>query len=122
MQTHYRTCNICEALCGIEIVHDGQEIISIKGDEQDPLSRGHICPKAVALKDFYDDEDRVRSPLKKTENGFVEISWEEALNITASKIKEIQAAYGDSAVGIYLGNPNAHNMGCLLYTSPSPRD
>lgn len=118
MQTHYRTCNICEALCGIEIVHDGEEIISIKGDEQDPLSRGHICPKAVALKEFYFDEDRVRAPLKKTENGFVEISWEEALEITTSKIKEIQAKHGDHAVGIYLGNPNAHNMGNLLFMRP----
>ena len=53
IQTHYRNCNICEALCGLEIKYKGKEIISIKGDKNDPLSRGHICPKAVALQDFY---------------------------------------------------------------------
>lgn len=115
MQTHYRTCNICEALCGIAIEHEGENIISIKGDKKDPLSRGHICPKAVALKDFYLDEDRLRTPLKKTVNGFVEITWEEAFETTVSKIKEIQGKYGNNAIGSFLGNPNVHNMGNTLF-------
>ncbi len=118
MPTHYRTCNICEALCGIAIEYEGENITSIKGDEKDPLSRGHICPKAVALKDFYLDEDRLRSPLKKTADGFIEISWEEAFEITVTKIKEIQAKYGDNSVGSFLGNPNAHNVGNLLFMRP----
>ncbi len=118
MQTHYRTCNICEALCGIAIEHEGENIISIKGDKNDPLSRGHICPKAVALKDFYFDEDRLRSPLKKTADGFEAISWEEAFDITVSKIKEIQEKHGDNAVASFLGNPNAHNVGNLLFMRP----
>jgi len=118
MPIHYRTCNICEALCGITIEHEGENIISIKGDPKDPLSRGHICPKAVALKDFYLDEDRLRSPLKKTTNGFEEITWEEAFEITTNKIKEIQSKHGDNSVAVFLGNPNAHNMGNLLFMRP----
>ncbi|MEL6720950.1 MAG: molybdopterin-dependent oxidoreductase [Bacteroidota bacterium] len=118
MNTHYRTCNICEALCGIEIKYEGQKSISIQGDKKDPLSRGHICPKAVALQDFYEDEDRLRQPLKKTENGFEAISWEEAFDITITKIKEIQAKNGADSVGIFLGNPNAHNLGNQLYMRP----
>jgi len=118
METHYRTCNICEALCGIEIKHEGENIISIKGDEKDPLSRGHICPKAVALKDFYLDEDRLRFPMKKTTDGFEEVSWEEAFEFTVTKIKSIQEKHGDNAVGVFLGNPNAHNMGNQLFLRP----
>ncbi len=118
MQTHYRTCNICEALCGIEIQHEGEKIISIKGDPKDPLSRGHICPKAVALQDFYHDEDRLRNPLKKTEKGFVEISWEEAFDYTVSRIKQVQEEHGMNAVATFLGNPNAHNVGNLLFMRP----
>jgi len=118
MQTHYRTCNICEALCGIEIQHEGEKIISIKGDEKDPLSKGHICPKAVALQDFYHDENRLRHPVKKTPNGFVEITWEEAFSTTVSKIKTIQKIHGDNAVGAFLGNPNAHNLGNNLFMKP----
>ncbi len=118
MKTHYRTCNICEALCGIEIKHEDGKIISIKGDDKDPLSRGHICPKAVALQDFYSDEDRLTEPLKKTVNGHVQISWDEAFEITVEKIKAIQTKHGPNAVATFLGNPNAHNVGNLLYLRP----
>ncbi|MFT7034890.1 MAG: putative molibdopterin-dependent oxidoreductase YjgC [Cyclobacteriaceae bacterium] len=38
-QKHYRTCNLCEAMCGLEIVHRDKEIISIKGDKDDPFSK-----------------------------------------------------------------------------------
>ena len=116
IQTHYRTCNICEAMCGIEIKHQGKEILSIKGDKNDPLSQGHICPKAVALQDFYKDKDRLRSPIKKTANGeWEEISWEEAIDTVVSKIKKIQEKHGKNALGTYLGNPNAHNLGNILF-------
>lgn len=114
-QTHYRNCNICEAMCGLEIKYDGKKILSIKGDKEDPFSRGHICPKAIALQDFYYDKDRLRHPVKKTDNGFVEISWEEALDLVADKIKSIQAKYGNNAVATYLGNPNVHNLGNQLF-------
>ncbi len=108
MKTHYRNCNICEALCGLEIEYEGDKIHSIKGDKNDPFSRGHICPKAIALQDFYEDKDRLRHPVKKTKKGFVEISWEEAYEIVTTKIKGIQAKYGNDSVATYLGNPNAH--------------
>lgn len=121
MNTHFRNCNICEAMCGLEIKHEGDKIISIKGDKKDPFSRGHICPKAVALQDFYHDEDRLRHPVKKTVNGFEKISWEEAFDFTADKIKEIQAAHGDNAVAMFLGNPNAHNFGNQLFLRPFAR-
>ena len=79
MQTHYRTCNLCEAMCGLEIKHDESGIISIKGDKNDVLSRGHICPKAVALQDLYFDKDRLKTPLKKTPAGWEKISWKKHL-------------------------------------------
>ena len=99
IKTHYRTCNICEAMCGIEIQYRDKEILSIKGDKKDPLSRGHICPKAVALQDFYYDKDRLKVPLKRTSDGWKEIGWEEALDEVAQQIKNIQEKYGVNAFG-----------------------
>ena len=63
--THYRACHLCEAICGLVIQTEGEEIVSIKGDPNDPLSRGHICPKAIALKDIHEDPDRLRRPVKR---------------------------------------------------------
>jgi anaerobic selenocysteine-containing dehydrogenase len=39
-------------MCGLEIKTEGKQVKTIKGDKLDPFSRGHICPKAVALKDL----------------------------------------------------------------------
>lgn len=117
-QKHYRTCNLCEAMCGLEITHREKEIISIKGDKDDPFSLGHICPKALALKDIYEDKDRLKKPVKKTADGWQEITWNEAYEIVAGKIVEIQTKSGSSSVGIYNGNPVVHNSGTML-SAPS---
>ena len=118
VQTHYRTCNLCEAMCGLEIKHNGNDIFSIKGDKKDSLSRGHICPKAVALQDLYHDKDRLKTPLKKTPTGWQEISWSEAYDEVASKLKAIQKKYGRNAVGSYRGNPTVHNIGLMAFGAP----
>lgn len=117
-QKHLRTCNLCEAMCGIEITHDQGQILSIKGDPQDPLSKGHICPKAVALQDLHEDPDRLKYPLLKTPDGWEQISWDNAFNEVASRIRNIQAKHGNNAVGIYVGNPTIHNMGSMLTLLP----
>jgi anaerobic selenocysteine-containing dehydrogenase len=114
-QTHYRNCNICEAMCGLEIKHQGTDILSIKPDKKDPFSRGHICPKAVALQDFYADPDRLKTPIRRTDTGWEEISWEEALEEIGTNIRRIQAGHGADALGIYMGNPNAHKLGNGLF-------
>jgi anaerobic selenocysteine-containing dehydrogenase len=121
-QTHYRACHLCEAICGLVIETEGEKILSIKGDKNDPLSRGHICPKAVALRDLHEDPDRLRQPLKRTqnaagENQWQEISWDEALDTTAAKLVEINDRDGVNAIGIYMGNPTVHNYGMMTHQS-----
>lgn len=101
-------------MCGLKIEHDGQNVLSIKGDEQDPFSKGHICPKAVALQDLYTDPDRIRTPLERTENGWQPISWKDALDKAAAGIQRVQHQHGKNALGVYLGNPNVHNLGGML--------
>ena len=113
---HYRTCNLCEALCGLEIEVENNRAVAIRGDKKDVFSKGHICPKAVALKDIHEDPDRLKFPLKKTDDGWKEISWAEAIEYTAKKLSEIQTKYGVQAIGVYQGNPSVHNLGTSLYS------
>ena len=112
---HYRSCNLCEAICGLVIEHENGEILSIKGDSDDPLSKGHICPKAIALQDIYNDPKRLRKPIKKTSNGWQEISWQEAYNEAGNKIKQLQKEFGNDAIAFYQGNPTVHNYGSILF-------
>ncbi|GFD94392.1 oxidoreductase [Alteromonas sp. KUL156] len=114
-QLHYSTCTLCEAMCGIEVATKGQQILSIKGDKDNPFSQGHICPKASALKDLYDDPDRLKRPVKRVDDTWQEITWDDAFDLVANKLHHIQQAHGNNAVGVYLGNPNAHNMGSILF-------
>ena len=114
-QTEFRSCNLCEAICGLSIEHDGSKVISIKGDKEDPLSRGHICPKAIALQDIHADPDRLKTPMRRTESGFEPISWDDAFDLVESKLTEIRKQHGDDSVALYLGNPTVHNSGALLF-------
>jgi len=114
-RTHYIACNLCEAICGLEIKLEDGQIRSIKGDKKDPVSKGHICPKAVALQDIYHDPDRLRVPIKKTQNGWQQISWEQAFDEVTDALKRIQHQHGKNAVAIYLGNPTVHNLDAMLF-------
>jgi anaerobic selenocysteine-containing dehydrogenase len=116
--THYRTCNLCEAMCGVEVEIDGEEVVSIRGDERDVFSRGHVCPKATALKDLYDDPDRLKQPVRRVGDRWEPISWDEAFDEVVDRILNIQEEHGRDAVGVYLGNPNAHNFGTLVFGPP----
>ncbi|AKQ69230.1 Formate dehydrogenase-O, major subunit [Myxococcus hansupus] len=114
-QVHYRTCNLCEAMCGLRIELDAGRITSIRGDASDPFSRGHLCPKALALQDLHEDPDRLRTPLRRTATGWEPVSWEVALEETARRLHAIQQEHGRDAVGSYLGNPNVHNLGNMMF-------
>ena len=112
--THFRTCTLCEAMCGLRIEHDGARILSIAGDVDDPHSRGHICPKGYALQDLHNDPQRLRTPMRRVGEQWLPIGWDEALDEVAARLVQIQAAHGRDAVAGYWGNPTAHNLGLLL--------
>jgi anaerobic selenocysteine-containing dehydrogenase len=112
---HYRNCNICEAICGVEIVVRDEQQLDIRGDKDDPFSRGYICPKAVALQDFHYDKDRLKQPVRRTANGWEPIAWDEAFAEVAGNLKRIRAQHGRDALATYLGNPSVHNYGVILF-------
>ena len=114
-KTHYRACNLCEAICGLEIKTQGDQVLSIKGDKNDPLSRGYICPKGVAMQDIYSDPNRLRKPVKKHGDSWVEISWQEAFDSVAKKLVAVQEQHGQNAVAFFAGNPNVHNYGSMTH-------
>ena len=116
--THYRTCHLCEAMCGVAIeVQDGH-IQSIKGDADDPLSQGYICPKAVAMQDLHEDPERLRKPVRRTAEGWQEMEWDEAFDLVADRLHQVREEHGRNSIGAYLGNPNVHNHGALIAGLP----
>ncbi|MGZ4468897.1 MAG: molybdopterin-dependent oxidoreductase, partial [Nocardioidaceae bacterium] len=95
-------------------LEDGR-VTSVRGNPEDPLSRGHICPKAVALQDVYDDPDRLRRPVRRTADGWAEIGWDEALDLVATQLARTVNEHGRDALAIYLGNPSVHSLGSMTH-------
>jgi anaerobic selenocysteine-containing dehydrogenase len=112
---HYRNCHLCEAICGIEISVETDGRLNIRGDKNDPFSRGYICPKAVALQDIHSDKDRLRHPVRRTFQGWERIGWDEAFDEVAQNLKRINATHGKNSIATYLGNPTVHSYGAMLF-------
>jgi anaerobic selenocysteine-containing dehydrogenase len=116
--TRLTCCNLCEAICGLELTLEQGKVTGIRGNPDDPLSRGYICPKGVALADVYDDPDRLRRPIRRLGDEWVEISWDEALDRVADALSTTLETHGRNSVGVYLGNPNAHALGSATHALP----
>lgn len=117
IKTVYRACHLCEAVCGLQIQVQGDKVLSIRGDDENPFSKGYVCPKSTALQDIHEDPDRLRKPLRRTDSGWQEISWETALDYVAAKLVELQKRHGNNALAIYLGNPSVHNWGMMTHAA-----
>ncbi|NUP05494.1 MAG: molybdopterin-dependent oxidoreductase [Polyangiaceae bacterium] len=107
------TCLLCEAGCGIVVETDAGKVLSVRGDPDDPMSKGFICPKVIGMKELHEDPDRLRKPLIREDGRLREAEWEEALDAAATGIRRIREAYGNDALAVYQGNPAAHNLGLL---------
>ena len=114
-------CPLCEAACGLLVETDGERVLSIHGDPDDPFSRGYRCPKAAALVDLHDDPDRVRTPLIREGLSWREASWDEALDRAADGLGRVRRQHGRTSVAIYYGNPVAHNLGLMTHALPFAR-
>lgn len=114
-ETIQRVCPFCEATCGLSLEVEGDRITRVRGDKEDPFSQGFICPKAYGVKELYHDPDRLRRPVRRTEDGWQEISWEDAYREIGARLQEVRKQHGNDAVGLYSGNPVIHDLGGLLY-------
>ena len=118
VQVSYRTCPLCEATCGLRIEHTVEQVLRVRGDREDILSRGYACPKGIALGELHHDPDRLRRPLIKDAGRFREASWEEALARVEQGLAPYLTASGRPAIGAYVGNPTVHNLGGTLFLRP----
>ena len=117
-ESRFRACPLCEAICGLEFQFELQRLVAIRGDDGDPFSQGHICPKGNAILDLESDPDRLKRPLLREGDAWNEIGWDEAFALAGERLASVQREYGASAVGVYLGNPNVHHFGHIAYLPP----
>ncbi|MEV4185109.1 molybdopterin-dependent oxidoreductase, partial [Streptosporangium canum] len=119
MRTAHRTCPLCEAVCGLRLtLDDTGHVTSVKGDPDDPFSKGFVCPKGASLGRLDEDPDRLRVPMIRKGGEWREATWEEAFQAVDQGLKNVIDTHGRQALAVYLGNPNAHSMAGALYGPP----
>lgn len=118
MTTAYRTCPICDAICGLRLTLDGDRVVSVTGDDADPLSRGFICPKGASLGAIDADPDRLRVPMIRDGEQWREASWDEAFAAVEAGLSGVIERHGRQALAAYFGNPTFHTMAGFMYRQP----
>jgi len=94
------SCVLCAQNCGFEVKVENNRIIKVRGDKENPRSQGYICRKGLNIANFQHHDDRLTHPLKKTDQGFVPISWDQAFKEIGEKLKEIVDRHGPRAFAI----------------------
>ncbi|MFN2525644.1 MAG: molybdopterin oxidoreductase family protein [Actinomycetota bacterium] len=112
--SQFRTCPLCEATCGVEVVMDGDRVRSVRGDPDDVFSRGFICPKGTAIKQLHDDPDQLRAPVVRDGDDWRQCSWDEAFARVEEGCGPILEQHGRDAIGVYQGNPTVHSLSATV--------
>jgi assimilatory nitrate reductase catalytic subunit len=114
VKTH---CCFCGIQCGIELKVRDNKVVGFEPWEDFPVNRGMLCPKGVKRYLQGSHPDRLTAPLIRTEDGFREATWPEALHRVASRIRRVQHTHGRDAMALLSGasltNEKAYLMGKL---------
>lgn len=100
VKTH---CCFCGQQCGIQLKVRGNQVIGFEPWEEFPFNRGMLCRKGVKRYLQGGHPDRLLDPLLRGPSGFRTATWDEVLNFTARRLREIQEKYGKDSVAIYGG-------------------
>ena len=100
-------CNICFNCCSTKFHFKDDKLVRITGNDEDPLLKGKVCPKSQMTLQMYNSTERLTHPLKRVgergEGKFEKISWDQALDEIAEKLKSIRDEYGGEALGMFVG-------------------
>ncbi len=97
-RTVLTTCTYCGCGCGFYLeVLDGRIIDTIPC-KTSPANRGKLCIKGWNVHEFVQSPNRLTKPLIRKDGKLVEASWDEALDYTASKLREIKESAGSDSI------------------------
>ncbi|WP_024614093.1 molybdopterin-dependent oxidoreductase [Clostridium sp. Ade.TY] len=91
----------CFDCCKFNVYVKDNGEIKIEGDKNHPYTKGFICKKGLAHLDRLNHKDRIYKPMLKKDNKWIEISFEEALEIMAKKLKEYKEKFSSNSILYY---------------------
>jgi anaerobic selenocysteine-containing dehydrogenase len=95
-------CVLCAQNCGLEVQVSDNRLVRVRPDKDNPRSKGYACRKGMNIANYQHHAERLTVPLKKTADGFVPISWDQAFREIGGKLKSITAEHGPKSFA-YMG-------------------
>lgn len=94
--------------CGLKLFVKDGKLVKVEGDPDHPINNGRTCVRCLTLPEYIYHPDRIIYPMKRDpadrgKDKWERISWDEALDLAASKLKENQARYGFEGACLYVG-------------------
>lgn len=99
---HKTSCVLCAQNCGLKVEVEKNRIVKVRGDKSNGRSEGYVCRKGMNIANHQHNADRLKFPLKKVDDRFEQISWDQAIDEIASKLKSIVGQYGPKSFA-YMG-------------------
>jgi len=103
-------CALCAQNCGLLVQVEENRIVRVKGDPDNPRSRGYVCRKGMNIAHFQHHAERLSRPLKKTADGFVEISWDQAIDEIGARLRAIVDEHGPRSFAFMGGGGQASHF------------
>jgi anaerobic selenocysteine-containing dehydrogenase len=104
MTTERRSfCRICLAVCGIVATVDGDQVLTIRGDPDDPLSQGYVCPKGRGLADLH-HRNRLSGASVRSGGELLPVGTDAGLDDLATRLREVLDRHGPGAIATFSGS------------------
>lgn len=97
-------CRICTNQCGMVVDIKSDQIVRVRADREHPLSKGYSCPKGRAIGGLHHHPDAITQPMMRKDGELVPVSWDDALDDIAARLRGVIDAHGPNAIGVYFGS------------------
>ena len=93
------TCTYCGCGCNLYLESLDGQLTGTIPCKTSPVNEGKLCIKGWNVHEFVQSSKRLKKPLLRKDGELVEVSWDQALDFAASRLKEIKTTNGSNAVG-----------------------
>lgn len=117
MTTQYTFCHLCEQICGLAVTTENGRVTRIDPDKNHPFNWKDYCVKGATAHLALDHPSRIRTPMERVGNRYVERSYAEAVVSIGNRMRDIIDRHSPDAIASYAGNPSSFNFGASLFQS-----
>ncbi|TGD76127.1 molybdopterin oxidoreductase [Mangrovimicrobium sediminis] len=97
-------CKVCMVHCGLLAEVAGDQVLKVRGDPEHPLSAGYTCPKGRAVGQLHHSPEAIDRPLMRRNGRLEPVSWDEALDDIAARLRTLIDTHGGHSVAINFGS------------------